>query len=174
MTDDEFGLNFDDEKAPLDEKFEESEAGTGEIEPVAPVIQDRVTVVETVYHAPAGRSPTPIESRFERKLETDEQLYQRYMKVGEKWTPLDCGWLGENVGMLLIHNEEGLNLFTIPTEEELAAINARVVELSYNRTGEGWLVLPRESMRACPSSTKGLFMRCRSGEANITVSLIPK
>ena len=140
-----------------------------------PDIKDRVTVVETVYHRPFNAEATSVESRFTRDLESNEQVYRRHLLVTEEWKPLDCGWLKDaGVGMLVLHNEEGRNLQTRPFQEEKEAISQRVVELAYGpEDHQGWLILPGESMRACPSNAKGLFVRCRKGTAQIIVNLIP-
>ncbi len=140
------------------------------------VLKSRVTVVETVYHQHAGESATSIESRFARNLETQEQLYQRRLKIGKSWTPLDCGWL-EEVSMLVIHNEEGQNLLVHPTPEEKEKTNAKVIEVSHTpnpNNNTSWIIPPGESMRACPASIRDLYLRCRCGEARVTLNAIPK
>ena len=144
------------------------------------VPKDFLTVVETVYHRPFGQEPKSAEFRFSRELETNEQVYERRLKVGEEWQPLDCGWLGDNVGMLSIHNHEGESLQVNPTDEEQESISKRIVELAYDYVDMSeydygsWLVPPGESFRGYPRSPKELRIRCQSGTAWITLYLYPR
>lgn len=77
-----------------------------------PAIRSRIVVVETLYHQPMdGSSPTSVDNRYGRMLETDEQPYTRLMKIDGIWRELDPGWLKAQVetgavGMLLLRNEE--------------------------------------------------------------------
>lgn len=147
-------------------------------------IKDRVTVKETVYHQQHGRNPQVIESKFCHDLETTEQLYERHLQVTEEWQPLDCGWLKDKVGMLIIQNDEGQFLSVNPSEEERLAAAKKTVEIKYDRYRPKhiavndfyscWLIPPGESMRARPSHASGLSIRCQSGVAEITLYLIPK
>ena len=136
-------------------------------------IKDRLTVRETVYHHPFGHNPQVIETRFSHELETTEQLYERHLQVTKEWQPLDCGWLEDNVGMLIIQNDEGQFLYVNPTDEEREAAAKKTVEVSY-KDEQGWLIPPGESMRARPSHASELAIRCQSGVAEITLYLIPK
>ena len=141
-------------------------------------IKDRLTVRETVYHHPFGHNPQAIETRFSHELETTEQLYERHLQVTEEWQPLDCGWLKDKVGMLVIQNDEGHFLYVNPTDEEREAAANRTVEVAYKKPEQScsncWLIPPGESMRARPSHASELAIRCQSGVAEITLYLIPK
>ncbi len=146
-------------------------------------IKDRITVVSTVYLQPAGEKPASVESRFDRELETQEQFYTRRLKATEEWQLIDPGWLGvDGIGMMVIANDEGKNLQTIPTDEEKADTATRVLEICflYPTKMENfpfacqWLTLPGESMQAYPSTLTGLHIRCRKDTAKFTVSLFPR
>ena len=148
-----------------------------------PDIKDRLTVVESVYHQPFGESPVEIPSRFSRNLKTREQVYSRRLTATEDWQSLECGWLGNAVGMLVISNDEGKNQQANPTDEERKALAAKVLELCHSdasrtmhspaRRGE-WLIPPGESMRGCPVAAQQLLIRCQSGAAKFTLHLIPE
>src|SRR6516165_2146294 len=91
----------------------------------------RVTVVEIVHFISPGAAPISVESRFVRKLSTDEQPYVRRMTVDEKWQKLDLGWLkGSRPSMLVIENHEGQFTQVNPTKEEREESARRVVVLN--------------------------------------------
>ena len=136
---------------------------------------DRLTIVEQIYHRPMDEEPTLFERRYSRELETRDEVYQpKKPKVGQEWQPVDTGWLGSRVGMLIVANEEGKSLKTIPSPEELAEIRARVVEVSYAGCPDTFLVPPGESFHGYPSDPSRLRLRCRSGVAKCVVLLIPE
>lgn len=139
-------------------------------------IRDRVTVLDKVYHQVHGSNPEAIECKFSCDLETTEQLYKRHLQVTEEWQSLDCGWLKDKVGMLVIHNSEGRFLTVNPTTEQQNAVSKKVVEVAYSsRVDQGcWLVPPGQSMRGCPSRADDLMLRSQSGNIEITLYLLPK
>ena len=136
--------------------------------------QSRVTVVEQVYHQILNEQPHLVESRFSRGLQSDEQAYERRLKVDEGGMPLDCGWLTE-ASQLLIINEEGRNLQVIPTDEERKELAKKVLEIFFgDRPDNCWLVPPGESMRACSNTLHALKIRSQSGTIRFTLHVIPK
>ena len=66
---------------------------------------NRVVVTGFIHHQSNDDTPTSIEVRFTRKLESDEQVYTRRLKVlvGQP-TQLEPGWIQENVGYLVVEN----------------------------------------------------------------------
>ena len=146
-------------------------------------VKSRLTVVGRVYHQQYGKSPSEIESRFDRELESREQVYTRCLEATEGWQRLDCGWLGR-VGMLVIRNEEGKLQGQNPTDAELERAARKVLEVTYsrgplkgNRNDTNrlcWLIMPGESMRALPTHPTKLYVRCQSGTAEYTVFLVPQ
>jgi len=137
-----------------------------------PLVTDRISVSEMLIHQHPDQQPTAIEHRFSRSIKSDEQPYIRKTKVSEEWINLDFGWV-ENVGMLHLVNEEGGNLQTIPTEEELQALALKVIEIRHESSGFCWLILPGESFRGMPSTGNGLQVRCQSGIAKYTINIFP-
>ncbi len=134
--------------------------------------KNRLTVIETVYHQTTTAEPDSIESRFERELISDEQPYRRTTKVGEDWTPLDFGWI-EEVGMIVIQNNEGKGLTKIPTPEEKEELAAKVLEISADPSNS-WIVRPGESFRGEPAGKRTLCIRSRSGTTHFNVYAIPR
>lgn len=138
------------------------------------VTQDRVTVVEKVYHQTAGEEPFAVENTFSRNLKTQEQPYSRRCTATEEWQPLDCGWLKGNVGMLIISNLAGTGLTTIPSGDERAEIEKQVLEICDEDCVDGaWLIPPGEAMRGIPKDASRLCVRCQSGSIKYKLSLIP-
>lgn len=134
----------------------------------------RLTVVDTVYYQSPDMPATSAESRFSRELDnTDQQPYVRRTKVTEEWAALDCGWLNE-CSMLLLVNEEGRGLQKIPTPEEKKEIAFKVLEIRFGSELVEWLIPPGESLRGYPVNPNQMFVRCRSGEAKLTIHLFPR
>jgi hypothetical protein len=139
-------------------------------------INDRITVVERVYHQIIGEQATSVESRYSFDLETTEQPYKRIGSIGDQeWEPLDFGWLGTNVGLILLSNEEGKYLQTNPTEEEQAETAQRVIEVSFQAGESSWIVPPRQSMRVMLSPYRSCLplIRCRKGRARYVLHAFP-
>lgn len=138
--------------------------------------QARVTVVESVYHFLPKRQPQGSEVRYSRTLASAEQIYVRLMQIGPEWAKLDCGWV-KAASMLVLSNEEGKGLDRVPTPAQRAETAARVVELA-TTTPEGALVStdlvpPGESLRRIPSELGWIWVRCRTGTALVTLTLVP-
>ena len=137
--------------------------------------QDRLTVVENLYHRPSGDPVVELPaSRFTRELETREQVYSRTTVVGENWEPLSLGWI-TRAGMLRICNLQGkppTNRMFSP--EEKAEESKKIIQLKYDggHDGHSWLVLPGESFRGMPSAYP-LVIRCLYGTAKYTVDALP-
>ena len=148
-----------------------------------PAEQARLGIVEQIYCYPPGAAPTLIDLREGFWLETDEQPYQRKLKVGTEWQPLDCGWLeGKGVSLLVLVNEEGKHLTVVPSEQQKAAVSGRVVELGVQTMygmGDAPGIVPIAplrpglSLRFAPADAKALRLRSRAGEARVTLTLFP-
>lgn len=137
--------------------------------------KNRETVVETVYHQVLGEEPTSLETRYNRDLESNEQVYERQAVATEEWKLLDCGWLSGNVGLLVIRNEEGKSRQTNPTEAEKEELAKRVIEVCHlGSVLGGWFIPPSTSMRGYPSHPPSLRIRCLHGTAKYRLFLIPK
>jgi hypothetical protein len=151
----------------------------------------RLTVVEVVSYQAALDKPGGIDSRFDRKMATEEQLFLRRLTVGEDWQALECGWL-KAVGMLVIKNEPA-QFHVNPTEAQKTEAASKVLEVGL-KVGEVTvleegevrnvkappeqviafaLVPPGESARWQPLDASNLRLRCKVGSARVTVALIP-
>lgn len=139
-----------------------------------PVIPDRVTIVEMVYHQQFNGQPFVFESKFSSTCEESEQPYQRYTKVVEQWQPLDCGWLRGRAGVILICNEEGKNLPANPSEKEKFEIASRVVEIRHDGDKHSFIVPPKESIRIRTTDDAKLLVRCLCGPAKIALCVFAR
>jgi hypothetical protein len=150
--------------------------------------RDSITVVEQIYHQPAGEEPTAYHHSFVRKLFIQEQPYSRKIKVGEGWQPLDLGWFRDRpdaIGMVQVVNSEGRLTQTQPTDEERAAVAAKVICVVSKVVGDRiigvlaeddfcWQIFPGESFLGSPTNANRLWIRCKSGVAQATVNVFPR
>lgn len=141
-------------------------------------MKPQMIVVEQLYHhAGDGTEPFAKDASFVRELASDEQVYERVMRVGGEWLPLDLGWLKDRpIGTMRLENLRE-PLTTQPTEEERAERAGRVIELVLC-TGDGMhmpfaLVPPGESARFAPVNAGRMFLRCLSGSTKINLCLVP-
>jgi hypothetical protein len=145
-------------------------------EPVIPKpVTDSINVLETVYHRAGLNEAKAINTVFSRPLTNTEELqpYERNCRVTEEWQLVDTGWLGDQVGMLIIKNREG-KYDRIPTEGQKKEDAKRVLEISYDEGATPpWIVLPQESFRGHPSLVDGLKMRSRHGQIRVTIAAFP-
>lgn len=130
----------------------------------------RLTVVGAVCRQGPDEQPVAVEVRYGRISRSDEQPYQRGVKVGEAWQAIDAGWLGNDVGLLTVANREGRFVQVIPTAEERDAASQRVIEIGVEAAGVVvgvCLVPPGETAVLSPVDVTRLRMRCRCGEARV-------
>jgi hypothetical protein len=138
---------------------------------ISPPPKNRLTVVETVYHQVSGEQPQSVESRFDRELQSDEQMYQRCKVATEEWQPLDLGWVPDP-GTIVIENNEGILQQVNPTPEQQEELAKKILVLSQD-SGLGFEVRPGESFRFSHDAPGVLLLRCRSGSARYRISVIP-
>lgn len=137
----------------------------------------RIGVVSTIYHQQPDAEPIAVEARFSRWLESSEQPYLRKLTIGEKWTPLDLGWL-QGAGRIFLKNEEG-RFAVQPTQEEREATMSRIVELAVvepitgNRHFSWGKVRPGESLCFEPTDPTSVRLRCQRGQARVTLLIVP-
>lgn len=134
----------------------------------------RFGVTETVYYQSSDSGqPIAAVSRFGGPLVTDEQPFVRKFKVGPEWMPLPIGWI-KSASQLVLSND--LDPPTvIPTEEERAKADARIIEVAVGSPADFIFacVRPGHSCRFEPVDLADLLVRCPAGETRATVTLIP-
>ncbi len=136
--------------------------------------RNRITFVEHVYLQSAGEmEPKSISLGFSRLVQSSEQIYERYCKAKQEWTPLDYGWV-EKPGITIIVNSEGRFTQAYPTDEERAAAEDRTIEVSLGAPGGGLLISPKESLRFRSSEPDKVRIRCKSGPARYIIYVFPE
>jgi len=146
-------------------------------------LQGRVVVVESIYHQPANDQPKVVDNSYLCRIDSDEQAYgPRRAEVGEAWQPLDVGWI-KCASVMAIRNEEGKFTQTIPTEDQIAEAEAKVIEVGIQDGVPGpmsskvfsFAVLStQQSLRIPPSNLSNYRIRCVKGTARYSISLFPK
>lgn len=101
-----------------------------------PKFATSLTVLQTYHYNNHGNEfpPVSINTPFVKEITNAEQAYLRNSQVSEEWIPLDTGWLGKNVSMIVIQNER--TKFAVnPNEDEKKEAASKVIEI-----GLGFLV----------------------------------
>lgn len=142
----------------------------------------RVGVNEAIFHVMHGRPVTNIEARFNVLCETEEFPYtRREVQLGKEWVKLDSGWLEDRWSVLVVENEEGRRLQTIPTPEERKAVVDRVIEVGICPKDvdvdhcSTILLVPAagtERFRFAPHLRGLIHLRCVQG-AKVTTTVFP-
>lgn len=126
---------------------------------------------QIVHYSDDTQQPVDFPNCFTRILKSDDARFIRPdLKVGEEWKEVNTGWV-EDVGLLVIVNNEGKFLKVNPTAEEQKAISERVVEITCNVACADWLIPAGESFMGSPAGK--VFVRCRKGTAKVTVMAYP-
>lgn len=146
-----------------------------------PVAKPRVTIVSTVYHqVPGDNGSSSPPARYSCWLESSEDAYDRTVRVGPEWTPLDLGWVGDFASVLSLTNVTKRPPGRIPTETELAEEEARVLLIGLEvAIGDQTVVLDfcelrkGETMMLHPVNLGAYRVRASSGECKCSVFLVP-
>ena len=151
-------------------------------QPSPAVLPDRITVTGSVYHQSSEGEPTQVPLTFERLLETKEQVFQRRLIVGEEWQPLipeRCWLQGNQVGMIVVRNDEGRHANVQLSQEQKDSLKDKVLEVMPNITMDVLrsnliLVYPRESQPLTFAYPQDARIRSRAGKTRCTVYVFPR
>lgn len=149
--------------------------------------EQKLTIQESIYHQSSTESPTSYSHTFFRVLEDEaEQPYgPRKAEATEEWTKLDFGWLGENVGLILIQNREGNFPGTLPTIAMRESAKKQMLELGMRIDEDihdsglkvvalGIVIMANETMRLTSLDPTSLFLRSVSGKVKYSLTAFPK
>lgn len=151
-----------------------------------PLPFDRLTFVGNVYHQPSEGEPSQVSLKFERLLETQEQIFQRSLRATIEWKPLvpeRCWLQGDQIGLIVVRNDEGRYARFLPTPEEKEEAKGKVLEIAF-RTDQDQkvfdvsanclLVGPKECHPISAFRPELLAVRSRASETRYTVFIFPR
>lgn len=147
-----------------------------------PTHYSHLTIVDTIYYQQGGDSTVSADSRYTRWMDSEEQHYNRQLKIGMEWEKLNVGWISD-CGMLMIKNREGTNQKVHPSEEEKEDTANKVLEIGVvlpelpevpSKTIPFAIVLPGESLRFHPYKVGNLYVRCKHGPCRIIIDAFPE
>jgi len=125
----------------------------------------RLTVVERVYHQPAGQDAVAFESPFYRFLSSEDTCYNRSLTVTPEWQQIDLAWVAKPA-MLYLANEgrapAGLDVI-IGIEPSSGLDPVPVARIPAG-----------ESARLCPVAGAVLYAICPLGSGRLRVVAIPE
>lgn len=137
-----------------------------------------VTVVENVYYHRGHLEQPEHFSRVystQTSSEIEDGCYTRRVNLEEdKVHKMDFGWV-EDPLFVLIHNHAGENPQTIPSPQEKAEIDKRIVSVSF---GTIWKdsalqILPGTDNRFTPETSE-ILLCCSSGSTRVTYTIVPR
>lgn len=132
-------------------------------------MQNRLTVVEMVYHQIDGMQPTSYSFRYSRELDSPEQTWIRRIRVSEELQKVDLGWITEP-SMLEIQSLKP-EYPVMLSEEELKDESRKVIEVIF---GEAVFFLGLgESMRVRPKNSSDITIRSQYGNVSCLVYAFP-
>ena len=135
----------------------------------------RLTITGAISYQSAGGEAIQYPLNEGVNLQTVEDPYDRHQRFGEDWQPIEVGWI-EGASIVYLFNTEGGGFQRIPTEEEKAAVTARIIEVAVGNDPypTPFLLLPpgrRQSF--LPADIKRLVARCQKGIAKCRIVILP-
>ena len=138
-----------------------------------PELQDKVTLVKSIYYIRVGMQPQAVEGSSTRRLHGKGGSLLTFSDVATMEWQLLSPVRTTTVGLLIIANMEGFFTQTIPTPEERQEAEAKVLQI-----GVGGrpllLVSPREVQDIMPVDISELQIRSVHGEAKYTLTVLPR
>lgn len=149
-----------------------------------PTRRPRVTVTGSVVHQlPGEQAKSAPRSRFFRWLDRDEAPYERTVKVGRDWQPLDLGWVGDDCSLLILANSTKLVTSVRPPQSEIDALYSKVLEVGVivgmradgsDRIQELFEIPVGEDCRIpSPRGAAAYRVRSTNGEAKYSIFAVP-
>ena len=133
---------------------------------------DRMTARLDMYYEKNNEEPTYVSCVMEDLISpTEEEPYQRKLKIDESWNVLDVGWI-ERVGYILIRNTG--RVFTVHPSDEVK--EAEKKKSIFVRCGDGdgdWEIPPKGFLIVKPTDVSKVELRCGLEETTIHISIFP-
>lgn len=136
----------------------------------------RLTCLSQTYFQSPHSEAKMYDKRYTRTLLSEEEPVERRFTVEESWKKLDMGWFSTMSYFSLTHLHER---FTVqPTEEEMAIITARRVEIGVAlKEGDEPITFatlaPGESQPILGVDTKRYYLRVIGSNAKCHLVLVP-
>ena len=134
--------------------------------------KDRMTARLDMYYEKYNEEPTYVNSVMESLVPpTEEEPYQRKLKIDESWRALDIGWI-ERVGYILIQNT-GRSFTVHPTDEVKEEEEKKSILI---RSGDGdgdWEIPHKGFLLVKPTDVSKVELRCALKETVIHISVFP-
>jgi hypothetical protein len=131
-------------------------------------LRGTLTVIETVHYQQEDSEASTTDSRYSRRLGTNEQVYRRQMPVGKDWKKLDTGWI-EQAGMLCLTNEDEQHTIYLGID----GVDKPATPTNPAEPMKLFALLPGESFRGHPVDINQLKVCCPDGDSTCTVFLVP-
>lgn len=138
--------------------------------------RNRMTVVETITYEREDGEPFQVQTKVGRPIEQDTQPYQREIKIGEEWKPIDLGWATEwdKIGTISIKHLGEKPSQKVLTPEERAEIASKTLLVGLESLPTVWLeYFPLDSFRAILSDARGLRIRSSKGTIRLLLTIFP-
>jgi len=151
------------------------------------IVRPTLSLVQDIYHQASAQEPEQVSARYSRVLSDNEQMYRRKTTLTDEWRLLDVGWVN-NIGLVVIHNDEGSNFRNQPSSHELMQVAQRVIEVCFipkqppNRDMHSpakpkllahIIVRPGELVHFEPDEGAEVMWRCRFGSTRCTLYVVP-
>lgn len=147
----------------------------------------RLTVSGGVCHQVPGEQPLEVPVRFSRWLESDQDAYHRpRLRVGTDWQLIETGWVKGNPTLLAVANREAPSSTEGPPRVVEVGVMVDVNLPAAQRTMHSphrvppviaplFVIRPGESQAwlPAPGSIGLLVMRCATGEARVSLAVVP-
>lgn len=138
--------------------------------------RNRITTVESITYEREDGEPFQVATRCWREVEQDTQPYQREIKIGEDWKPLDLGWATEwdKIGTISIQHLGEKPSQKVLSPEELALTRSKTLLVTLGSDSKDFLeYFPEDSFRAVISDARSLRIRSKIGTIRLLLTIFP-
>lgn len=142
-----------------------------------PYASDRLTFITSVIHTSQSASPVVVDCRRSIRLEHKEQPYSRRITVKPTWDKLDLGWVEpDQVGFIVIQNQEGRALGLQPSPEEAKSIESKIILVSFGLMSDQkpHILIPSGCCSVFLPSSPTIFLRSENGNTQAELTIFNK
>lgn len=154
-------------------------------DPPLPLARTRLTVtgqaVQVTPNDPTSRHPSWGATRFQVMCDSEEEPYDRTVKVATEWQLIDFGWTEEEgstgCGFVLIYNPGRQATGFRQSAQEMEELSSRMLEVGL-RGGDGHIkefsfIPPGADIRLFPLATDHFYIRCTGGPHKYKIFAVP-